>query len=64
MLNAENQATFAATVRNTRPSGRPRLAPFHSANNGCIDFVLSPEDIAQEIVRIARLTPLRKQSGI
>ena len=29
--------------------------PQHAIASGCIDFVLSPEDIAKEIVRIARL---------
>ena len=38
--------------------------PESAIATGCIDFVLSPEDIAREIVRIARGDTLRKQSGI
>ena len=38
--------------------------PESAIETGCIDFVLSPEDIAQEIVRISRGDTLRKQSGI
>jgi two-component system chemotaxis response regulator CheB len=38
--------------------------PESAIATGCIDFVLSPEDIALEIVRIARGDTLRKQSGI
>jgi two-component system chemotaxis response regulator CheB len=29
--------------------------PMSAIDSGCIDFVLSPEDIAREIARIARL---------
>jgi chemotaxis response regulator CheB len=29
--------------------------PESAIESGCIDFVLSPEDIAKEIVRIARV---------
>ena len=38
--------------------------PESAISTECIDFVLSPEDIAQEIVRIARRDALRKQSGM
>ena len=34
-------------------AGQPDM-PASAIASGCIDFVLSPEDIAQEIVRIAR----------
>ena len=34
--------------------------PESAIASGCIDFVLSPEDIAQEIVRIAHEEPVRK----
>jgi two-component system chemotaxis response regulator CheB len=37
--------------------------PESAISTGCIDFVLSPEDIAREIVQIARGETLRKQSG-
>jgi chemotaxis response regulator CheB len=37
--------------------------PESAIATGCIDFVLSPEDIAQEIVRIAHGDTLRPQSG-
>jgi chemotaxis response regulator CheB len=33
-------------------AGQPDM-PESAIASGCIDFVLSPEDIAQEIVRIA-----------
>ncbi|QIE29392.1 Protein-glutamate methylesterase/protein-glutamine glutaminase of group 3 operon (plasmid) [Caballeronia sp. SBC1] len=36
--------------------------PESAIATGCIDFVLSPEDIAQEIVRIAHQDTLRTQS--
>jgi chemotaxis response regulator CheB len=29
--------------------------PASSIESGCIDFILSPEDIAKEIIRIARV---------
>ena len=37
--------------------------PESAIATGCIDFVLSPEDIAQEIVRIAHEDTLRTQSN-
>ena len=37
-------------------AGRPDM-PSSAIASGCVDFVLSPEDIAQEIVRIAHATP-------
>ena len=37
-------------------AGQPDM-PKSAIASGCIDFVLSPEDIAQEIVRIARARP-------
>jgi len=36
-------------------AGRPDM-PSSAIASGCVDFVLSPEDIAQEIVRIAHAT--------
>jgi chemotaxis response regulator CheB len=36
-------------------AGRPDM-PSGAIASGCVDFVLSPEDIAQEIVRIADAT--------
>jgi len=37
-------------------AGRPDM-PSSAIASGCVDFILSPEDIAQEIVRIAHATP-------
>jgi two-component system, chemotaxis family, protein-glutamate methylesterase/glutaminase len=37
-------------------AGQPDM-PESAIESGCIDFILSPEDIAQEIVRIAHGTP-------
>src|ERR1700681_3430182 len=42
-------------------AGQPDM-PRSAIATGCIDFVLSPEDIAEEIVRIAREGNLRPQS--
>ena len=42
--------TIAQTLHT---AGRPDM-PASAIASGCIDFVLSPEDIAQEITRIAR----------
>ena len=39
-------------------AGQPDM-PESAIASGCIDFVLSPEDIAQEIVRIAHAVPHR-----
>jgi len=38
--------------------------PEGAIKSGCIDFVLSPEDIAQEIVRIARRVRGDRQVGV
>jgi chemotaxis response regulator CheB len=40
-------------------AGQPDM-PMSAIASGCIDFVLSPEDIAKEIVRIAHATPKEK----
>lgn len=37
-------------------AGQPDM-PLSAIASGCIDFILSPEDIAKEIVRIARAVP-------
>jgi chemotaxis response regulator CheB len=37
--------------------------PESAIESGCIDFILSPEHIAQEILRIVRKTPQRPQNG-
>jgi two-component system, chemotaxis family, protein-glutamate methylesterase/glutaminase len=37
-------------------AGQPDM-PESAIASGCIDFVLSPEGIAQEIIRIARAEP-------
>lgn len=36
--------------------------PESAIETGCIDYILSPEDIAKEIIRIARMTPESTQS--
>jgi chemotaxis response regulator CheB len=38
-------------------AGQPDM-PMSAIASGCIDFVLSPEDIAKEIVRIAHAEPM------
>jgi len=43
-------------------AGQPDM-PASAIASGCIDFVLSPEDIAQEIVRIAQRPRLRPRAG-
>src|SRR5580700_4681598 len=40
-------------------AGRPDM-PASAIASGCIDFVLSPEDIAQEIVRIAHASEVKR----
>jgi chemotaxis response regulator CheB len=44
-----------AGLPSRRSSTQPysRIMPESAIESGCIDFVLSPEDIAREIVRIA-----------
>jgi chemotaxis response regulator CheB len=36
--------------------------PESAIKSGCVDFVLSPEDIALEISRIAKASPLRRST--
>jgi two-component system chemotaxis response regulator CheB len=43
-------------------AGQPDM-PGSAIASGCIDFVLSPEDIAQEIVRIARNSVSRRMKS-
>jgi len=43
-------------------AGQPDM-PGSAIASGCIDFILSPEDIAQEIVRIAHADVLVKHHG-
>jgi two-component system, chemotaxis family, protein-glutamate methylesterase/glutaminase len=38
--------------------------PQSAIDSGCIDFVLSPEDIAKEIIRIARAEDKPAQSHV
>lgn len=40
-------------AQKTETASRPDM-PLSAIASGCIDFVLAPEDIAKEIVRIAR----------
>ncbi len=43
-------------------AGQPDM-PGSAIASGCIDFILSPEDIAQEIVRIAQAASRRSSAG-
>ena len=63
----------AAALRGIKEAGGTTIAqkletasapdmPESAIATGCVDFVLSPEDIAQEIVRIAHEDTLRTQS--
>jgi two-component system chemotaxis response regulator CheB len=47
------------TIAQKLDTARQPDMPESAIASGCIDFVLSPEDIAQEIVRIARRAPNR-----
>ena len=42
------------TIAQTLDTAKEPAMPESAIKTGCIDFVLSPEDIAKEIVRIAR----------
>jgi chemotaxis response regulator CheB len=44
-------------AQNLETAGHPDM-PASAIASGCIDFILSPEDIAREIVRIAHGEPL------
>ena len=54
-----------AGAENQKPdtAGQPDM-PGSAIASGCIDFVLSPEDVAQEIAGIVRGETLLKQSDI
>ena len=43
------------TIAQTLDTAKEPAMPESAIKTGCIDFVLSPEDIAKEIVRIARV---------
>jgi two-component system, chemotaxis family, protein-glutamate methylesterase/glutaminase len=58
-----NKAGGITIAQKLETAAQPDM-PESAISTGCIDFVLSPEDIAQEIVRIARRDALRKQSGM
>src|SRR4030095_1047545 len=45
------------TIAQKLETAREPDMPESAIATGCIDFILSPEDIAREIVRIARRTP-------
>ena len=46
------------TIAQTLSTASQPDMPASAIASGCIDYVLSPEDIAQEIVRIARIESL------
>jgi two-component system, chemotaxis family, CheB/CheR fusion protein len=54
-IKAEGGITFAQEENSARHHGMPRAA----ITTGCVDFVLSPEDIARELSRIARHPHIR-----
>lgn len=49
-IKGEGGITFAQEAKSAKYDGMPRSA----IASGCVDFVLTPEDIAEELVRIAR----------
>jgi two-component system CheB/CheR fusion protein len=49
-IKAEGGLTFAQSEKTAQYSGMPASA----AASGCVDFVLPPEEIARELVRISR----------
>jgi len=63
MAEATGRAAFVAayeglggiTIAQKLSTASQPDMPESAVASGCIDFVLSPEDIAQEIVRIARV---------
>jgi two-component system CheB/CheR fusion protein len=54
-IKAEGGITFAQDDQSAKHSGMPRSA----VSAGCVDFVLPPEKIASELVRIARYPHVR-----
>ena len=57
------QAVGGITIAQTMDSAQQPDMPQSAVASGCIDFVLSPEDIAAQIVRIARAEPAAATSG-
>ena len=57
------QAVGGITIAQTMDSAQQPEMPQSAVASGCIDFVLSPEDIAAQIVRIARAEPAAATSG-
>ena len=51
------------TIAQKLETARQPDMPESAIESGCVDFVLSPEDIAQEIVRIAHEAPLTSGNG-
>jgi two-component system, chemotaxis family, CheB/CheR fusion protein len=49
-INAEGGFTFAQDEKTAKYNGMPQSA----INAGCVDFVLPPEGIAEELVRLVR----------
>jgi chemotaxis response regulator CheB len=50
---ASIKAAGGVTFAQSPPSARCASMPETAINSGCVDFVLPPEDIAHELVRIA-----------
>ena len=58
-IKAEGGITFAQDAESAKYDSMPRSA----VAAGCVDFVLSPEDIAKELARIARHPHVAKDFG-
>ena len=48
------------TIAQRLDTAKQQDMPKSAIDSGCIDFILSPEDIAKEIVRIAHVQPVKK----
>ncbi|HYV42720.1 MAG TPA: chemotaxis protein CheB, partial [Thermoanaerobaculia bacterium] len=59
-IKAEGGITFAQGENSARHDGMPRAA----ISTGCVDFVLSPENIARELARIARHPHIRLMEAV
>ncbi len=59
-IKAEGGITFAQEENSARHNGMPRAA----ISTGCVDFILSPENIARELARIARHPHIRLMEAV
>ncbi len=59
-IKAEGGITFAQEESSARHHGMPRAA----ITTGCVDFILTPEDIARELSRIARHPHIRLMEAV